>query len=219
MRGKPTSQPFNRSVESIRRALTLSEFDAKSAQRLMSPRPRVIRRPATREGSPRCGGVLLLLFPSEDSTGELSFVLTKRTDTLANHKGQVSLPGGACEPGETYEEAALREANEELDIQPTAVDVIGHLTLLYIFPSDFEVYPVVAYAPRRPPFKPNPEEVAEVLEMPLSALLDETIKVMEIWNIRGVDRDVPFYRFNGHTIWGATAMILSEFEQRLRQVT
>jgi 8-oxo-dGTP pyrophosphatase MutT (NUDIX family) len=162
---------------------------------------------------------LLLLFPSENSTGELSFVLTKRTDTVGNHKGQVSLPGGACEPGETFEETALREANEELDVQPTAVNVIGHLTLLYIFPSDFEVCPVVAYAPRRPPFKANPEEVAEVLDMPLSALLDETTKDVETWKIRGVNRDVPFYRLNGHIIWGATAMILSEFEQRLMQVT
>jgi 8-oxo-dGTP pyrophosphatase MutT (NUDIX family) len=218
MRGKHTSQPFNLSLEGIRRALSLSAFDARSAQRLMSPRPRVTRRPATRGGSPRYGGVLLLLFPSEKAAGELSFVLTRRSDTVADHKGQVSLPGGACEPGETYEETALREAKEELAVQPTAVNVIGHLTLLYIFPSDFEVCPVVAYAPRRPPFKPNPEEVAEVLEMPLSALLDETIKVVETWNIRGVDRDVPFYHFNGHTIWGATAMILSEFEQRLRQV-
>jgi len=219
MWGKPTSQPFNLPLQSIRHAMALSEFDAKSAQRLMSPRPRVTRRPATRGGSPRCGSVLLLLFPSENATGELSIVLTKRSDTVADHKGQVSLPGGACEPGETYEEAALREANEELAIQPTAVNVIGHLTLLYIFPSDFEVCPVVAHAPRRPPFKPNPEEVAEVLEMPLTALLDETTKVMETWNIRGVDRDVPIYRFNGHSIWGATAMVLSEFEQRLRQVT
>lgn len=165
------------------------------------------------------GSVLLLLFPSRDDVGGLSLVLTKRTDMVAEHKGQVSLPGGASEPGERLEETALREAYEELYVQPSAVNVVGHLTPLYILPSDFEVRPVVGHTPARPHFKANPQEVAEVLEMPLSTLLDESIKVVERWAIRGIEMDVPFYRFNGHAIWGATAMMLSEFEQRLKQVT
>jgi 8-oxo-dGTP pyrophosphatase MutT (NUDIX family) len=162
-------------------------------------------------------GVLLLLFPSKEDAGGMSFVLTKRTDTVAAHKGQVSFPGGASEPGERLEETALREAYEELHVQPSAVKVVGCLTPLYIFPSDFEVRPVVGHVPVRPRFKANPQEVAEVLEMSLSTLLDGTTKVVERWTVRGVEMDVPFYRFNGHVIWGATAMMLSEFEQRLKR--
>lgn len=210
---------FSPSLEDTRRALRLANFDAETAQRLMAPRPRAFRRPPTHAGKARLGSVLLLLFPSRDDVGGLSLVLTKRTDMVAEHKGQVSLPGGASEPGERLEETALREAYEELYVQPSAVNVVGHLTPLYILPSDFEVRPVVGHTPARPHFKANPQEVAEVLEMPLSTLLDESIKVVERWAIRGIEMDVPFYRFNGHAIWGATAMMLSEFEQRLKQVT
>jgi hypothetical protein len=96
--------------------------------------------------------------------------------------------------------------------------VIGKLTPLYIFPSDYLVHPFVAWAPARPDFRPNPAEVAEVLEMPLSALLDEASKAVERWTVRDVEMDVPLYSLNGWAIWGATAIMLSEFEQRLKHV-
>jgi 8-oxo-dGTP pyrophosphatase MutT (NUDIX family) len=164
------------------------------------------------------GGVLLLLYPSTKGAGELSFVLTKRTDTLANHRGQVSFPGGANEPGESLQETALREAHEELRVDPSALTVIGHLSSIYIFPSDYLVHPAVAHTPSRPEFQADPREVAQVLEMPLSMLLDDTTKATERWTVQGVELDVPFYRMDGHSVWGATAIMLSEFEQRLKQV-
>ena len=161
---------------------------------------------------------MLLIYPLADRAADLSFVLTKRTDTVGRHKGQISLPGGAQEPGETLDETALREAREELRVEPSALRPIGHLRPLYIFPSDYEVHPLVAYTPAHPNFRPDPREVAEVLEMPLSTLLDEATKVEERWMVQGIQMDVPFYRLNGHAVWGATAMVLSEFEQRLRHV-
>jgi 8-oxo-dGTP pyrophosphatase MutT (NUDIX family) len=202
------------SLEHVRRALEWSELDVEWAQRQMAPRPRVFRRPPAQEGDAHLGGVLLLLYPTH-AAGELSFVLTKRADTLANHRGQISFPGGANEPGETLVETALREVHEELDVSLSPSDVMGELTPMYIFPSDYEVHPFVAYVPSRPDFKPDPAEVAEVLEMPLKMLLDEATKVVERWTIRGVEMDVPFYQLNGHAVWGATAIMLSEFEQRL----
>jgi hypothetical protein len=84
--------------------------------------------------------------------------------------------------------------------------------------SDFEIYPYVGFTARRPDFNPQPEEVAEVLELPLRSLLDDTLKRTERWNVRGLEMDVPFYRVAGHAVWGATAIILSELEGRLRAV-
>jgi 8-oxo-dGTP pyrophosphatase MutT (NUDIX family) len=210
--------PSSPSLEVVRRALELPEFDTEAAQRLMAPRPRAFRRPTSRGGEARLGGVLLLLYPSRNGSRDLSFVLTRRADTLANHRGQVSFPGGAKEEGESLVEAALREAHEELDVSVSPSDVIGQLSSIYIFPSDYQVHPFVAHAPTRPDFKANPAEVAEVLEMSLEELLDEATKVVERWTVQGFEMDVPFYSLNGHAIWGATAIMLSEFEQRLKQV-
>ena len=214
------SMSLNPSLADMRRALALQDFDVAAAHLLMSPRPRPMLRPPERDSTARLGGVLLLLYPSIDAPDIFSVVLTKRADTLANHKGQISLPGGAKEEDETLAQTALREAQEELDIDPATLTVLGNLTTVYILPSDFEVLPLVAYAEVRPDFKANSSEVAEVIEMPLSALLDENIKTVEKWTLQEIEMemDMPFYQFGEHIIWGATAVILSEFEQRLRQV-
>ncbi len=94
--------------------------------------------------------------------------------------------------------------------------MLGELSPLYIPPSGFCVYPVVAYAAERPDFVPNPGEVAEVLEVPLAHLLDPATRDEEIWPIRGVDVRVPFYRVGHHNVWGATAMMLCELLALLR---
>ena len=206
------------SLEDVRRALVLENFDTEAAHKLMAPRPRPMRRPPDREGKAKQGGVLLLLYPSSEEPGVLNIVLTKRTDTVGDHKGQISFPGGGQEPGEPLAQTALREANEELEIDPSTLTVLGKLSKIYIVPSDFEVHPLVAYTPQPPNFRGEPREVAEVLEMPLPVLLDEKTKVVELWKFDEIEMDVPFYNLNGHAVWGATAIILSEFERRLRHV-
>jgi len=107
-------------------------------------------------------------------------------------------------------EAALREAKEELRIDPAATRILGELTPLYVPPSNYTIYPVVAAMEKRPHFQPSPEEVAEVLEIPVAHLLKPENVRREAWTLRGMEVSVPFYSFRGHKIWGATAMILAE---------
>jgi len=115
-------------------------------------------------------------------------------------------------------ETALREAVEELSIKPDEVRVLGELTPLYIPPSNYCIYPVVAAAARRPEFDPSPHEVAEVIEVPLDHLLDPRNVTREMWPLRGIDVTVPFYLFQGHKIWGATAMVLAELLDLLKGI-
>jgi 8-oxo-dGTP pyrophosphatase MutT (NUDIX family) len=179
----------------------------------MAPRPRPLERSIDQPGAAKLAGVLILLYPDED---RLVFALTRRTETVATHKGQISLPGGAQEPGETVSQSALRETCEEIGVCLDETCLVGGLTHLYLGVSDFDIYPFVAYVPQRPDFHPDPVEVAGMLEFPLPLLVDDGIKEMERWTLRGVELDVPFYRLDGQIVWGATAAILSEFEVRLR---
>lgn len=197
-------------------ALKVEDFDAPAAQQQMAPKPRQLVRLPEQSGSPRLGGVLLLLYPHRE---QLFFVLTRRTENVETHQGQISLPGGAQESGETLAETAIREAEEEIGVRRDEYRVIGPLAPLYIPPSDFEIHPFVAYCSSEPDFMAAPAEVAELLHVPVACLLAPSVHHHEQWTIRGYEVMVPFYRLNGHTVWGATAMVLSEFEQRLRGVT
>ncbi len=152
-------------------------------------------------------GVLVLIYPQEDG---LHIVLTRRTTQMVHHQDQISFPGGQMDEHESAIETALREAEEELNVRPTEVRVLGELTPLYIPPSNYCIYPVVAAAEKRPDFRPSPREVAEVIEVPLGHLLDAKNLKKETWPLRGLNVMVPFYSFQGHKIWGATAMVLSE---------
>lgn len=152
-------------------------------------------------------GVLVLIYPRE---GNYYLVLTRRTSQMAHHQAQISFPGGHMDEHESAVEGALREAEEELNIVPAEVRVLGGLTPLYISPSNYCIYPVVAAAERRPDFRPSPHEVAEVIEVPLDHLLDLRNIKKEKWPLRGIEVTVPFYYYRGHKIWGATAMVLAE---------
>ena len=158
-------------------------------------------------------GVLVLFYPRE---GKLHLVFTRRTDNVDFHKGQISFPGGRQETGESLEQTALREAQEELEIDPDSVRILGMLTPLYIPPSNYCIYPVVGMAKSRPDFLPVQLEVAEVLEIPLAHLLNPQNIRREMWNIRGADVEVPFYAFGEHKIWGATAMVLAELLEMIK---
>jgi 8-oxo-dGTP pyrophosphatase MutT (NUDIX family) len=202
-------------IRDIKKALNLRDFDGVAAHLKMAPVPRLNRRPTDKSGQARLGGVLLLLYCDQ---GELYLILTRRRDDLQSHAGQVSFPGGRRESTETLEATALRETHEEIGVRPEAVTILGQLTPLYIFPSDFEVHPYVAWYNdgKRPVFSPSDEEVAEIIEAPVSHLLDPNSRGEEMWNIRGYDLMVPFFEVAGHKVWGATAMMLSEFLDRLR---
>ncbi len=197
----------------VRTALALPGFDALSAQMRMSPQPRPFRRAAV-PGTPKLAAVLILLFPVK---GVLTFVLMRRTEYEGVHSGQISLPGGKREDGETFEQTAIRETYEELGVSD-AVSIIGPLTPLHVPPSDFEIHPFVGYLPSAPVWQPDPGEVAAVIESPLQLLLDEQVKGMEDTTRYGRPFTIPFYRVGDVQVWGATAIILSEFEARLQIV-
>jgi 8-oxo-dGTP pyrophosphatase MutT (NUDIX family) len=178
------------------------------AQLRMAPDPRPGTERILEPGLDcRRAGVLVLLYPGAAGA---SLVLTRRTDTVESHRGQVSFPGGSLDDGEDAEAAALREGWEEVAVDPAAVRVLGRLSPLYIPPSRFCIYPVVAEAAQPLSFRPNPREVARVIEAPLALLADPATRREEWWQVRGEPVRVPFYAVEEHKVWGATAMVLAE---------
>jgi 8-oxo-dGTP pyrophosphatase MutT (NUDIX family) len=161
------------------------------------------------------GAVLALLYPR---SGETHLVFIRRPQTVAHHKGQIAFPGGHVETGETRAQAAVREAQEEVGLIPETARVLGALTPLYIPPSGYCIYPFVAVTDVSPGFVPQPEEVDEILEIPVAHLLDVNNHKRETWMFDIGPREVPFYAFGPHKVWGATAMVLSEFLEIFRSV-
>jgi 8-oxo-dGTP pyrophosphatase MutT (NUDIX family) len=204
-------------LEDVRAALALNPFDASVAHRIMAPLSRGNERPAEWEGEARIGSVLLLLYCHAD---ELYLVLTRRRDDLNSHAGQISFPGGSKEGNETLAEAALRETSEEIGIPPLAVSLIGQLATIWIPPSDFFVHPFVGWIKNgeRPLFTPAAGEVAEILEVPLHHLLDPATKKEGTIQRDNYRFEVPYFDVEGNMVWGATAVMLSEFVERLRSV-
>jgi len=168
----------------------------------------------------RPSAVLCLLYPVND---HLHVLLMKRNTDRSAHSGQISFPGGKYEPtDQSLLHTAMREAREEVGIQGSEVDVLGALTSLYIPVSNFNVYPFIAYAPQRPTYTINPSEVAHIIEVPISLIMDSTTKIAT----RVVSPAMPTtpllvnaYTISSDTlIWGATAMILSELEVLMAEV-
>jgi len=174
----------------------------------MAPHPRPVRPDLPEDHQPRRASVLLLFYPAPEG---LCLPLTLRTDRLEYHRGQISLPGGMQEGEETLAETALREAEEELGIPAVDVTLLGRLSPLYVPPSDFCIAPFVAWYPEFPRWRPDPTEVAQILEVPLALLRDPRIRDEEIWEREGRPVRVPFFRIYSYIVWGATAMILNEF--------
>ena len=156
----------------------------------------------------RAAAALLLVDPGDDGP----FVpLTVRASGLARHAGQVSLPGGACDPGETLADTALREASEEIGVDPAAIRILGELTPVHVLVSGFTLHPVVGVTDRRPVFVPAPAEVEEVVEVSLAKLRDAS-HIRRGTRVReGVAIEYPYFDLAGHQVWGATAMVLGEF--------
>ncbi len=173
--------------------------------------------PRTRESFPpaRLASALLLLYPGDD--GAPTIPLTKRHDDLPAHAGEVSLPGGAVDPADATREAtALREAQEEIGLDPADVELIGTLDDIWIPASNFELRPVVATARHKPLLRAAESEVAAILELPLASILTDDIVSEEEIAVRGGLVRAAVYRFSGERIWGATARVLAMLVAVLR---
>jgi 8-oxo-dGTP pyrophosphatase MutT (NUDIX family) len=158
-----------------------------------------------------------VLVPIIDHAGQLSVLFTQRTDHLANHPGQISFPGGRCEPGDaTLEDAALREAKEEIGLERETATVLGRLDD-YVTRTGFRVTPVVALI--RPPLvlTPDANEVAGVFEVPLEFLMNPANHRRFSRRFQDVERAFYAVPFVKHYIWGATAGMIVNLHDRLTQ--
>ena len=145
---------------------------------------------------------------------EPGVLLTHRPDTMTNHPGQVAFPGGKLEPGEDAVGAALREAEEELAIDPAQVRVVGQATS-FITGTGFRLTPVLAVVPADLPIRPDPREVAGWFEAPLRHVLDRDNHKAKIGIFLGNERPYFEIDWQGHRIWGITASIFAHLSHRL----
>ncbi len=158
--------------------------------------------------------VLIALYKQND---EWLFPLIRRSIDGFAHSGQIALPGGRSEGNETDIETALREAHEEVNIIPERIQVLGKTSILPIPVSKHIVQPVVGYTESIPDFIPDPREVAEIFSISTRTLSEEEIQY-ELRHFENRDWEIPYFDIQGHKIWGATAMILSEFRTLLGKV-
>ena len=171
--------------------------------------------PNTQETA-RPAAVLILLFPFED---EIQFFLTKRTEDVEHHKGQISLPGGIRENEESLNDTALRETKEEVGIDSTKIIISGSLTPFFLPGTGYSVHPFIGWCKKKPSTKIHDVEVNQLFSVSITELMDEKILQTEQWNSRGYDAIVPYYNFGKCKVWGATAAILSEFKSILEDIS
>ncbi|MEO8076651.1 MAG: CoA pyrophosphatase [Acidobacteriota bacterium] len=198
-----------REIEHVLRERLAGTLPGVEAQMRFAPE---LLRTAWRTGQlpaeSRIAAALLLLYPHPSGA---AVALTVRASGLARHPGQISLPGGATNPGETLSQAALREASEEIGVDPATVRVLGELTPVHVLVSGFTLHPIVGIADRRPDFLADPGEVQDILEVSLHDLRDAS-RIRQGTRIReGVAVEFPYFDLLGHQVWGATAMVLGEF--------
>ena len=168
-----------------------------------------------RANDPKIAAILALFYPNQNN--EVTLLLTKRANYNGTHSGQISFPGGKVEQSDlNLKQTALRETFEEVGIIDEDIEVIREFTEVYIPPSNFLVTPFIGIIYNKPVFKVN-SEVAKIIEVPFSKLIDETsIGSIKITNSYMKETSVPCFKIDDSIIWGATAMILSEIREVLK---
>jgi len=183
----------------------------RAAQAKMAP---LVPRNFSPDPNARIACVLALLYPKNTDWHIVLIERVTTKDKNDRHSGQISFPGGGYEESDgLLARAALREAEEEIGVFSKDISIIGQLSDMYIPVSNFLVHPFVGYMDYAPDFVPQPSEVKDILEVPIPRLLDSaTVQTTNLAISSGLElKNVPYYSLNGHIVWGATAMMLSEF--------
>jgi 8-oxo-dGTP pyrophosphatase MutT (NUDIX family) len=199
--------PFSRFVIDLETALA-RPLPSASAHAFLEPRPRRSWPPGLDGSHARLAAGLLLVFPIAERAHVL---LTVRAASLDRHSGQVSLPGGGVEAGETFDCAALREAREEVGLSVHDVRILGALTPLDIPVSGFRLHPIVGVIGHHPVWTPAHGEVARILEVPVDHLMTPSCLAPFERERDGQLVTVPSFSIGRDRVWGATAMVLAEF--------
>ncbi|MDP4679101.1 MAG: CoA pyrophosphatase, partial [Cyclobacteriaceae bacterium] len=183
----------------------------KSGQIIMTPKPvNNTRFNFKHLEEAKFGGVMILLYPEN---GSVYFPLMERTKYPGVHSGQISLPGGKKETHDSnIIQTALRETNEEIGVARSDMKVLGNLSELYIQASNFRVLPVIGYVDSKPVFVEDSREVVDLFHVDIQELLNPKIRVAKQMKAsNSLELNVPYFDIQGQMVWGATAMILSEF--------
>lgn len=196
------------------------ELPGESIQLKMAPmeRLRELKEKARSQVNPKRAGVMVLFYPSETTKTNLILILRKTYKGV--HSAQVGFPGGKQETNDlSLEHAALRETEEEVGVRSESINVLKKLTDIYIPPSNFFVQPYLGITSITPKFTLQEDEVESLIEVPLAHFMDDDILISEtISTSYGKHINVPAYLLNGHIVWGATAMMLSEVRELLKQL-
>lgn len=201
---------FDQIIKKIEKILSLP-LPGKLGQITMAPKPIDEARFATLKPiNPRKGAVLMLFYPDENNT-LLPFI--KRTDYEGTHGGQVAFPGGKWEESDKdLSQTALRETEEEIGIDRLKIKLLGKLSDLFIPPSNFLVSPYIGFVEDKPTFIPDPFEVERIISCPIDMLTDKANrKEGEILVRKEYRLHAPYFEIEQQKVWGATAMMLSEF--------
>ncbi len=174
---------------------------------LIGPIPQTTGPVAPSFPGARVSAVLIALTDGPDGAEVL---LTRRSMQMRSHRGEVSFPGGRLDPGETPVETALREAHEEVGLEPAAPEIVGELEHLNTIVSRSYIVPIVSRLDHRPPLRPQTVEVDRVLWTPISELTRPGTYRVERWGRPPMDRPLHFFELDDETVWGATAHMLVE---------
>jgi len=210
---------FEQFITSLENALS-KPLPGQKAQFKMAPYDRVLKVIAKALiGKQKKESAVLCLFYPKD--GEPHFVLILRNTYKGIHSGQVSFPGGKVDESDTSLEAtAIRETNEEVGVKEEHIQILGKLSEVYIPPSGFQVHPFVGYSKSSLEFDADPNEVSKIIEAPLSVLMDEANVGRKKIMVGGTKLKVnyPYFDIQGETVWGATAMMLSELKEIIKSI-